>query len=94
MEKIRKEIIQEHPDIAASEIKKISRSFQKPDIRIDKDFKKQLSRRISEKIQDTTIQQEQTLDAQLPFSLKRRYGLTGFVTAFCAFLFMFILAFL
>ncbi|MDR0859703.1 MAG: hypothetical protein LBO09_01615 [Candidatus Peribacteria bacterium] len=53
-----------------------------------------MKRRVNKKIQDKEQQQVNTVLEGLPSAIKWRFRVTGFVTAMCVFLFVFILSFL
>ena len=74
-------------------MQKVLKYLEKPNISADKQFKKQLDKKLSKKIQEKEeVYQQQIINA-VPNFAKWRFRLNGFVTAMCAFLFVFILSF-
>jgi hypothetical protein len=90
---IYKQLIQDEQDIDAKCLQGFLKDFKKPEILPSKIFKDKMKRRLTKKIQNRQEMQEQKILAEIPSFAKWRFRLSGFVTAVCSFLFLFVLSF-
>ena len=93
MSDLYKDLLGEFQDVDAKLLRKFLGSFEQPKIAVDKIFKKHLAKKIAKAIAEKTSAAQEQVIATVPNFVKWRYRLVGFVTAMCAFLFVFILSF-
>lgn len=93
MNNLYNDIFQEHNDIDPKQLKSFLKFFKKPSVKYDKSFKISLDKKLSKKIQEKKETSNNQILNTVPTFVKWRYRMTGFVTAICAFLFIFILSF-
>lgn len=82
------------PEIQAKQLQGFLKQFKKPDVHPSRTFSDQLKRKINKKMKAKKESDQREILVQVPSFAKWRFRLTGFVTAICAFLFVFILSFL
>lgn len=93
MNNLYNEIFQEHHDVDSKQLKKFLENFKKPTVQYDTSFKISLNKKLSKKIQEKKEVNDNQILSTVPAFAKWRYRMTGFVTAMCVFLFVFILSF-
>jgi hypothetical protein len=93
MEHLYKDILQDTPDLDEKLLQRFLKQFKKPNVQANRTFRDTLKRKLNKKIQEKKEAQERKVLAGIPSFAKRRFRLTGFATAVCAFLFIFVLSF-
>jgi hypothetical protein len=87
------ELSQEEHELDAKFLHSFLKHFKKPMIQAHWAFRDKLKRKLKKKIQEKKDAQQQEILKTVPNFAKWRFRLTGFISAVCAFLFIFILSF-
>ncbi|MDR0651124.1 MAG: hypothetical protein LBG59_07190 [Candidatus Peribacteria bacterium] len=93
MEDWNDKLLEEETEVHAKWLQGFLRKFKKPEISPSWTFRDTMKRKLNKKIKEKKEAQERVVLASIPSFAKWRFRFTGFVSAICAFVFIFILSF-